>query len=208
MAILEGMAEFKFQQQGNNMTTILLDMDGILVDFMQGALDLHVPGLKSTDLFEIYRGHHDLVPILNYSREHFWSPINESFWANLEWMHDGKLILEIIENYSKDIYLWTAPCPKPGSGFYDGRRRWIENHIPKYSDRLIVGSHKFLGCHQNHLLIDDFDHNVIPFRQKGGMALLYPRLWNSNHELISNGLHMLDATLQEFVRRYNRNMKL
>ena len=36
-------------------------------------------------------------------------------------------------------------------------------------------------AHRDAYLIDDFDANVNKFSERGGNAILFPQVWNSNH---------------------------
>jgi hypothetical protein len=47
---------------------------------------------------------------------------------------------------------------------------------------VIPTRHKRLLARTDRLLIDDSDANCTQFREKGGWAVLVPRVWNSLHE--------------------------
>jgi len=65
---------------------IYCDMDGVLVDFDKGYLELTGDKLDGEHRSDVG----------------FWNPINKAgkpFWVNLEWMSDGKRLWSYIEKY-------------------------------------------------------------------------------------------------------------
>lgn len=154
---------------------IFLDLDGVLVNFNKAATAI--------------------VEVKYPPKEWWWFRSNEEFekvnkgctiefWQNLEWMPDGKEILEIIERYitPKNIYLLTTPMPNPESA--TGKLLWIKRELPQYYyHTILLYPPKDLLVKPNHLLIDDKNENVDGFMKAGGQAILIPRLWNKNKNL-------------------------
>jgi 5'(3')-deoxyribonucleotidase len=174
------------------MSYCLLDLDGILVDFYQGTKDL----LQLPDSWNLPPGEWDVCKVLNQSLEEITKNMDEKFWANLSWMPDGREILKMVENHfgQDNVILWTSPLDREGC--MEGKRKWIQKHLPSCyhtHHRTIMGGVKWLGGHTDTVLIDDFDHNVTPFRKRGGRAILYPRLWNTNHMYRNHGLEFLQS---------------
>ena len=159
---------------------VFLDMDGVLVDFVGGINKIFgmpkefpppkADGLPQWNWFENYG--------LTAKQVNAVCDIN--FWANLEWMHDGKQILNAVKSRFRDIYLFTTPMPNPGSG--TGKILWVDKHLPRYSKRTIITqAPKSLLAGPDRLLIDDKDENVAEFVAAGGMGILTPRPWNGLH---------------------------
>jgi 5'(3')-deoxyribonucleotidase len=160
---------------------VLLDLDGVLVDFIRGAIEVH--GLH-TSAEEMYAGkpNVDIVEILNMPPAYFWKPMNEEFWSKLEWLPDGLEIVKYLENrYGQEhITLWTSPSLNHGC--HDGKLRWVERHLPRYYKHNIVFGHKkWLGARPDTILIDDMDKNVKAFLSRKGKVAQPPRVWNSLH---------------------------
>lgn len=157
---------------------VLMDMDGVLVDFTSGiciALGKPNPFLSGhTGWF-----YHDLFGI---TEAEFWEPCNDSFfWEELDWMPDGKRILRSATAVvgEQNIYLSTSPTLSPGS--YAGKAAWVTQNMPEgFLRRLMVGPAKHLMANPRHILVDDNDDNVAKFRDAGGIAILVPRVWNAN----------------------------
>jgi len=159
--------------------TVFLDVDGVLANFRK---NIH-------DAFNKRYDYSLLSPKWTFWDD--WSDVTFemvnavctiSFWQNLEWMHDGEDILEIIRGRFDlhQIYLLTVPMPNVGSA--TGRWSWIKEYLPEFYKRTIITqAPKHLLARPDTLLIDDKDENVDGFREAGGKALLVPRPWNRAH---------------------------
>jgi 5'(3')-deoxyribonucleotidase len=160
-------------------TTIFVDMDGVLVDFMGGCLALHgMPDLKITP------GEWHTWKCMGITERRFWEVIDEkgvSFWSNLKPTPDGQRILAAAENAvgPDNVYLLSKPSFHPAS--YAGKRIWVEQNLPQYQRRLILTAHKHFLAKPDRVLIDDSDANIDRFADAGGQAVLIPRVWNSSH---------------------------
>ncbi len=163
----------------------LLDQDGVTADFMKGV----------QKLFGIPQSTFDSAPrpipwnwiweVLGLNEKEFWSYITIDWWADLDWMPDGKAILEIVESHfgPENVVILTNPSGQDSA--YPGKKIWFERHMPKYArdQRYIFAKHKRACANAKHWLIDDADHNVKDFRDAGGKAILCPRLWNQLHSV-------------------------
>ena len=109
---------------------ILLDMDGVLVDFISGACAAW--GVSSEDVLRYWQpGEWDIVHPLclalgfpePISNNQFWARLEgDSFWLGLEplpWLDD---LLELVKGYTKDWHIVTSPSLCPTS--YDGKVKW------------------------------------------------------------------------------------
>lgn len=165
-----------------------LDLDGVLVDFVKGALKLHNSDIKPSEIVW------DIDKQLGLTPEQFWSPFNFTFWANLEWTPEGKEILELVESvYGDNIAILTSP-PKTG-GAVEGKLAWVAKNMPKYKRKTFVGARKELMAAPSKLLIDDREENVDNFMEAGGGAILIPRPWNRNKDMESELMSILRTVL-------------
>ena len=139
----------------------LLDLDGVLVDFVAGVCKAH----GSCNVYERpeSRGQYMMEPLLGVSGNKFWEPCDEEFWANLDPMPDGFDILHTVEAaFGQDnICLLTSPSLNPGCA--SGKYRWIEKHLPAYKRRFLIGPRKEFCAHPVAVLIDDYDANIEKF---------------------------------------------
>jgi len=163
----------------------LLDMDGVIVDFVRGSLEVHNLKMTTEELYKDHYGQWDFVSILGMSDAAFWKPMNEEFWAKLEWTHDGETILKMVEARfgQKNVVIVTSPSQNYGC--HSGKLRWMERHLPRHYSRPsghMFGSLKHLLSNPNHMLIDDRDANLDSFANyNNGKICHVPRLWNKHH---------------------------
>ena len=152
---------------------ILLDMDGVLVDFNKTIcerFDLPYPP-KIYNFFEDIRLQVDAI-------------CNMDFWANLKWMPDGHDILGAILKRVNPEQIYLLSCPMSNIYSASGKMAWIHKNLPMYESRTIITSiSKSFFATSDRLLIDDKNENVDKFRAAGGMAILYPRSWNKLHAI-------------------------
>jgi len=173
---------------------ILLDMDGVLVDFVKGLCTFHnkpypfTPGVQ---------GSWDLEPILKMSSKDLWSPLGYDFWAGLDPYSYMEEYLNLLETKfgRENICLLTSP-PK-SVGAVEGKIAFIEKYLPNYTNRFLVGPAKEFCAAPNHLLIDDYIENIEKFRKAGGQTFLVPGAWNTKFN--ENPLE----SLKEFLNSLN-----
>jgi len=166
----------------------------VAVSFVTGACKLHgIPDPYADD---------KLIGIWNFvehvvdDQDAFWKALaTESFWANLDWMPDGKELLAVAEDYfgKENICLLTSG---EVDGSADGKRTWVKKYMPDYSKRLMVGTAKKFCAHRGSVLIDDADHNINAFVEAGGHGILVPRIWNSGHEDRHRSVDMVEKHLE------------
>ena len=132
------------------------DLDGVLVDFNKGYYDL--TGKDISGSF--------------HSDVDFWNPINAAgrkFWADLEWIKDGKKLWDYIKKYNPTIL--SAPSRQIESRV--GKHDWMRRELPGV--RLILRSPetKREFANPNSILIDDRESNVIQWKESGGISILH-----------------------------------
>lgn len=177
------------------MKLVLLDLDGVLVDFHKGVCAIHNQPYQDTWIEPELWG---------MTKTEFWRRCDEDFWANLEPMFDMQQILDVVCKAVEieKVGILTA-APHSSSYAMEGKRRWIEKHIPKLKERVIFGSAKYFCARQDTLLIDDKYENCEKFVYFGGYSFLYPRPWNGGGDLqkLDNLRDLLEGYLQVFLRK-------
>ena len=157
---------------------VFLDMDGVLCDFNLAALAAH--GIP----YEIWLEWDHHFKWFKDKEKEFWAPMGEKFWEEIPWTTEGKEIFEAVEAIAgiDNIGILTTPCDTPGS--MEGKKNWVRRELPQLVKRFWPGSTKEFMASPNHVLIDDSDGNVEKFAKAGGKAILVPRMWNKNSELV------------------------
>ena len=140
---------------------IFCDMDGVIVNFVKGYEE--ISGFNKKQAEKIY---HSNPP-------RFWGPINNAgyeWWANLDWMPDGKELWNYILPYNPTIL--TAPskgeaCPK-------GKKIWTERELGGEIP-VIIERDKYKYAEPNNILIDDTKQKIDDWIDAGGIGI-----WHKN----------------------------
>ena len=152
---------------------VFCDMDGVLVDFDKGYREL--PGGLELDG----------TP---HTSNEFWTPINEKgkdFWVNLEWMSDGKILWNYIEDYYP--ILLSSPSRK-GFGSREGKDIWVKRELPGVPLKLEYSFNKKKYSGPGNILIDDRESNIDQWIEHGGIGILHKSAEETIVELKKIGL--------------------
>ncbi len=151
-----------------------LDLDGVLVDFVGGALKAHGKTLPPAD---VGWGFAASIGFSGLDDPAFWAPMGHDFWDGLGWTAEGRVVLDQVENLFGDrVVLMTSPCDTPGA--VGGKVSWIRRELPAYRRRFFVGPAKHLAAGPTKVLVDDHDGNADKFVEGGGLVVMPPRPWN------------------------------
>jgi hypothetical protein len=169
---------------------ILIDLDGVLCDFVRGALELH-GGLDR--LPDWPPGRRDIHAVLGISKSQFWGRIDETdgFWEGLAPYPWKDALLTESRRYAP---FSIATSPAFHHGCATQKVAWMRRHLRRDFTDFLIGSQKWLMARPGSVLIDDSDRNVDEFRAHGGHAILFPQPWNSLHA-ISDRMGYLAAEL-------------
>ena len=183
-------------EENNFIYQIFCDMDGVLVDFEDAAVDKinealsrdNPPLTKLANRVKQDLGR-DFVIVSDLERN---SPTksraaanymyrlledDEEFWANLDWMPNGKELWDSISDSNSKPYILTTPMKKIGC--MAGKFEWVKKNIGLDNVQGVIFSknkYKYAeGEDPNkvHVLIDDFIQNVQPWVEHGGIGLKY-----------------------------------
>lgn len=158
---------------------ILLDMDGVLADFVGGACQIHSRDNPYQDV--CHNGRYDIASILKMSNTEFWQPMGKDFWANLPLTAEALDLVDLVVGYFGLENVCILSSPNLNHESMMGKLIWIERHLPQFRRQFLFGPRKQFCAAPNHVLIDDHDDNARNFTAAGGKGFLYPRPWNSAH---------------------------
>jgi hypothetical protein len=138
------------------MDAIYCDMDGVLVDFKKGYYDL-----TKIDTSKYVKGDHT-----------FWAPVDKEgpqWWANLDWMPDGKILWDYIKPYKPHIL--SSPSKSISSKV--GKEAWCKININnQYKNLLLYPRHeKQLFSGKFSVLIDDLEETIKEWNKHGGIGI-------------------------------------
>ena len=157
---------------------IYLDMDGVVVNFVDPALKLL--GLTRKDFdYGNYNGFGLTKNNQKKNRNLLWENIRnlgEKFWENLPELLDFKYVYKELSTFAP-TYICTASGLTPSA--CSGKLKWLQNRLGKNFNNYIMINDKYLLANKNSILIDDSIKNIELFREKGGRIFK----WLSNWEI-------------------------
>lgn len=180
--------------------TVMLDLDGVLVNFHQAVYKLFGQPWEYTTRYIPYDFW--LEWDIKVTHEEIMKACDQKFWENLEWHHDGRDILySVLTDFDiNQIYILTNPLCG-GTDAATGKMKWILREMPKFYRRTILTcAPKGLLAKPNVLLIDDNDTNIDDFKTSGGQTIQVPRPWNINHHAANDALSIVNIELRKLMK--------
>lgn len=153
---------------------IYWDMDGLVSNFVQGAIAHHKSSLTHEQVTQW-----GLEALMGIDPAAFWAGLGLEFWRDLEPYDDGLDLLGVAEHLvgAENVVLVSSPCDTPGCD--EGKRLWVKRHLPDYRRRTFLGAEKHKLAAPCKVLVDDSDSNHAAFVGRRGRAVLPPRPWNA-----------------------------
>ena len=179
-----------------------LDLDGVLSDFITASHE-HYQVSYSYDEYPYELGTWTNLPpetATGMTTRDFWDNLGADFWMNLPWMPDGKEILELVESLVPKEQICILTCPTLTPGCAEGKMWWIQQNLPDYARRFMIGPTKQFCAGPDTLLIDDADHNLEAFFDEGGRTVCVPRKWNVQYRDASRAVASVERTLRHELR--------
>lgn len=165
---------------------IFLDVDGVLVDFVGGALKL----FEAEALLETWpAGEYDICKVLSVEPAEFWAKITlqgPTWWLRLPSYPWAEKLYRLAAAVASVSLLTTAPRD-PGS--FTGKALWCQNFLARINGGepsaqrgfTITAEPKANFARPDILLIDDSDQQVRDFVVDAGRVLAFPQPWNRFH---------------------------
>ncbi len=173
---------------------ILLDMDGVISDFMGSILALH----GQEHLEENWPlGEADYAGVTGMTKDEFWKPVDAlggRFWSEFPcypWLDELLTLLKQTAPFT------ISTSPSRSAACASAKVEWLRQHFkePLFMD-FMIGTQKYLMAKPDVVLIDDQHKNVDLFRKHGGQAILFPQPWNSNFA-IENRIEYVRSELKK-----------
>jgi 5'(3')-deoxyribonucleotidase len=174
----------------------LLDMDGVVADFVGGVCAAHNRPSPYDDPSSY--GVFDMDKLWGMTSREFWKPCDgESFWDDLQKTPDADdIVSSVVNNFGlENIAILTAPSMSPYC--VPGKRRWMKRHYPFLAKNMIFTSAKKFLAGPDRVLIDDRNENIESFRAAGGHGILLPRLWNRLYRMWDFSLDHVEVNLRD-----------
>lgn len=158
----------------DNIDALFVDLDGVLVDFHSAVAKLwglNPEKLKEEDWMTFGK----LGPARN--QEEFWTQIRKQgtqWWTNLPKLSWADKLWASCNASCEKVIVLTSPGPFPESAA--GKYQWVRQHLS--TTRMLIGQPKEVCSKPGHILIDDRNVNLEPWKKAGGYALSLRRPWN------------------------------
>ncbi len=168
---------------------LYLDMDGVLVDFVNGAAGLIGFNPALVD-------HYDFYAAVGETKDSFWAKIRAAgapYWSGLKAYDWHQQVYQECQKYGT-VTLLSVPDKPPESDY--GKKQWIYSVFGENFDSFFLGVPKHQLAARDAVLIDDSDANVEAFVAAGGRAILFPQPWNKNRELCAARFEYLQKMLR------------
>lgn len=165
---------------------IFLDMDGVIVNFSKGVIDVMNDRFKTNltiDDYVIQSGGYYINEFFGVGKDEFWTMVDKDWWINLEPFPWSLKLYEYLKSIG-EVTILTAPNDDPNC--LKSKMIWLNEKMGIESNDVMIGSKKYLLA-GNGILIDDYYHNIDLFKQNGGHAILVPSNWNTlyiNYEMV------------------------
>jgi 5'(3')-deoxyribonucleotidase len=186
----------------NKKPIIYLDMDGVSTQFVTKAIKVNGkdPEKIINKWDNSHRGNYAVDEIMGITRENFWKNIHqhgEDFWRDLEEYPWFQELYEKLNDITEVVFLTT---PTNFGYCLEGKLKWLKDRFGGEFNNYIFTFHKHFIADDKSLLIDDYDGNIENFEKWGGKGVLFPQIWNKNHE-IEDGV---EYTLEQVNEWYER----
>jgi hypothetical protein len=187
-----GLPMFEEQEKKPKKYYIFSDMDGVLVDFDKGYKDLTGLSTKQAN---------------SQGKNEFWKLFRDSliekdipersYWANLDWMPDGKQLWDYIKEYNP--YVLTAPSVNFDIPFEDrykidnnesmqGKLEWGQRLSNMRKMYFASAKNKVKFARPDSILIDDRKDTIDAWNAAGGIGIFHTSTENTIKQLQDLGL--------------------
>jgi len=162
---------------------IYLDMDGVMTEWIEVCCQLFGEDYEGV-MARWTKGQFDLRKVLGLTSKEFWGIIDQrgsDYWAKLPRTPWARRLWDGCNSLAPTYFL-TAPSWEPAS--LAGKLEWMQEFVGAKSFRdYIITEKKYLLAKPEAVLVDDNDEVVQKFVQAGGRGVVFPRIWNSRHEV-------------------------
>ncbi len=153
---------------------LFVDMDSVLTDWVKAYEELE---LSDKD-FDDWRN--------EVGAEEVWKQIENKggieFWAEMDWMPDGKELWEYVKKYNPTI----LSTPADFQLSIDGKEYWLKDNIGDVP--YIFEKDKSKHAIPNGILIDDYKKKTDAWEAAGGIAILHTSTEDTIKQLKELGL--------------------
>ncbi len=177
--------------------TIMLDMDGVISDWLGAACKLCDIDLNDEEIRAGLKKEKGFLE-KHVDEKILWKNIEEAgvgFWENLELFPWSKKLYNKLKELGDEFSILSSPgkFTEIASSACDGKVLWLDNHFSNKED-YIFAYKKYLCASKDVILVDDSQHKIDPFVEAGGHGFLWPDPLS-----LMDGDVDVDSTIDELV---------
>jgi 5'(3')-deoxyribonucleotidase len=180
---------------------VLIDMDGVVADFVTGAMRLHrKPWIYDQPEYQGPAAW-DLAKHWGMTNREFWDGADYDFWLGLPEYPWADELLQAIESEVGIENMCFVTAPAHTYGCVEGKIAWVMDHfpnIPMVLTRSAAGlpAPKHFLAHDSAILIDDYDVNIDNFVAAGGRGIVFPQPWNTECARVADNVRYATSQIQ------------
>lgn len=167
----------KLNEVFTNNYKIFVDLDGVLVDFDKEMERIGFP--------------RHVVEHDKKAKSNFWKTIGamakrgQPFWGAMDPMPDAMELWNYVKEYNPEILSATGHVGNP----IEEKNEWVKKHLGDIPTHLVrKSSDKAQYAAPNHILIDDREKSIGPWRAAGGIGILHKNATDTIRQLKELGL--------------------
>ncbi len=163
---------------------LYFDLDDVILDTSKYVLSWH----NKKNIFEDVskRANRNIHEHLGMTWDECWNQLPQKFWETVPFAPWGRDLINLGEKYFKEIFFLSSPIP---NGIcFAGKQLFVNKHLPRYKNRLILCHKKYASVGSDGLLIDDSYLQEEQFKEhnKVDSFYLFPAYQNRLHETVHN----------------------
>lgn len=175
----------------------MLDMDGVLYDFVGSACKEH--NLPSPYGSTNCNGVFEMETCWGMTEEQFWAPIKtREFWEFMPKTPEADDIVNFLIGKFGEENICILSNPSAQDNSIGGKKACIKRDYPMLAKSMLFGSAKQFLAGPGRYLVDDRDKTIIAFESFGGVGITVPRSWN---RMYFNKDHVMREIKSQFWNR-------
>lgn len=164
--------------QNDGAPKVYLDMDGVLADFNKGYRDRfgRDPDISARDDPNVGK------------------LVGTDFFSTLPKLPEADALIQACVQLFGGYSICSSPLRGDHSNSATNKKHWISEHLSPPPDNVVITGKKDSYAKGKNILIDDKIKNIIPWRQRGGIGILYDAYTDDVSDVIAQLKQIADQS--------------